>query len=92
VAAEIEARAQEWRRQHPSPAERLAQLEREQNNIATSIAESARFASQMYRLRRSAGGPDLRPVPAVPRDTSLRIGPAFDLLTGGNGNPSNVRR
>jgi hypothetical protein len=48
AAAEVEARAQEWRRRFPSPVERLEQLEREQHNIAEAIRESAQFAARIW--------------------------------------------
>jgi hypothetical protein len=91
AAAEVEARASEFRKRHPAPSERLRQLENEQANVAMSIAASARFAARMYRLRRGVGGPDLRPVPSVANTSRIVEGPAFDALLAGR-NSTNVRR
>jgi hypothetical protein len=92
AAAEVEARAQEWRRRFPSPVERLEQLEREQHNIAEAIRESAQFAARMYGLRRPVDGPALRPVPEVaPQSSRIIEGRAWEDILAGR-NPVRSRR
>lgn len=92
----FETAVDEWARAHPSPARRLATIERERGNIEVAIGETAAFCARLFgagsKGRIAPGlheGPgfDRRPQRRQDdeRDTRMRVGPGFDLLAGVTG-------
>ena len=80
----FELRWQEWKRTHPTPRERLAQIERERSNRRTQIEETAKVILRLHGVGRPAApAPVLRTVPeAIALASEVREGPAFDRFSG----------
>jgi hypothetical protein len=88
--AALKDRFGRWTREHPTERERIQQIERERNHIATQILESTKFAMRLHGLNQPKPSVALRPVPETP-PTRIRTGPAFDDVLRG-GVPSDARR
>jgi hypothetical protein len=86
----FEATFKAWQRAHPTPRERLDQIQRERAHVATAIEQAAAFATRLYGVGAApAAGPALRDVPAD--DGRVRVGPAFDQFFAGK-NRTGARR
>src|SRR5262249_29614478 len=73
-----------WEREHPSPTQRLAAIERERGTAAILFDASAQFAMDVYDISRKPVAPTLRPTPdVVPSGGELRVGPGFDAIAAG---------
>lgn len=90
VLLAFEQRWADWRRSHPSPRERLAQIERERSNRRTQVEETAKLILRLHGIGAAPKAPPtLRTMPEVVEQSRLREGPAFDLF---DRLPGRVRR
>jgi hypothetical protein len=83
AALRFQSTFERWEREHPTPTQRLAEIERLRGNAAIEFDASAAFAMRLFGIGADRPAPTLEPVPDIePAQSGMRIGPGFDQIAG----------